>query len=308
MTYEQIEAFMAIVKTGSMTDAANYLFISQPALSHRIKELEKELGNTLITRSKGIRSTELTPFGKRFLYQAEKWNQLWLETANLMSLNREHSIIISTVPSLGITLIPPIWEYFKKNHPEIYIELKMCDFSDAYPKLATGELDFSFIFYPVYHKDVQTIPLAMESLTFVCTPDSHYSPQVTIDQLDRSEEVFLPLSPDFEHWHAHWFKTNVNPLISTSQFMLAEYFIQHFNAWSIFPESMVNLKKKHRILRSCELTPNPPHRIIYLAFNPTLNHPLTDFIMEAVHFSIESNKSFTPLDKKNIIPWGSSEL
>ena len=52
MNYRQIEAFEAVMKTGSMTLAGKLLFITQPAVSRLIIELEQELGFKLFERKK----------------------------------------------------------------------------------------------------------------------------------------------------------------------------------------------------------------------------------------------------------------
>lgn len=61
LTQLEIEAFLNIVKYGSITKAAEVLYISQPALSRRIKSLENELQYELFIRQKGIRNIILTP-------------------------------------------------------------------------------------------------------------------------------------------------------------------------------------------------------------------------------------------------------
>lgn len=69
MTVDQIKYFMEIVKAGSMSKAAEQLFISQPTLSLTIKHLENEIGYKLFIRSsKGV---ELTGKGAEFLNYAE---------------------------------------------------------------------------------------------------------------------------------------------------------------------------------------------------------------------------------------------
>ena len=54
MEYKQIEAFIAIAELKNITKAADTLFVSQSALSYRLKTLEEEGGVTLVTRNKGI--------------------------------------------------------------------------------------------------------------------------------------------------------------------------------------------------------------------------------------------------------------
>lgn len=72
MNYTDIQTFLAIVSSPSLSKAAESLYISQPALSHRLGALEKELGTELIARQKGVRSIELTDAGMRFIPIAKK--------------------------------------------------------------------------------------------------------------------------------------------------------------------------------------------------------------------------------------------
>ncbi|WP_084653784.1 helix-turn-helix domain-containing protein [Paenibacillus zanthoxyli] len=55
-----IEAFLSIVRHGSLTDAASSLLISQSTLSHRLAQLEQEVGMNLIDRGRGLRTLSLT--------------------------------------------------------------------------------------------------------------------------------------------------------------------------------------------------------------------------------------------------------
>ena len=66
MTNTQLEAFLTLCRYGNITQAAEHLFITQPALSRLIKSLESELGYTLFRRGKGQRQTVLTESGQRF--------------------------------------------------------------------------------------------------------------------------------------------------------------------------------------------------------------------------------------------------
>ena len=84
MTELEIEAFLAIVRTGSISAAAQKLYVTQPALSRRIHALEQELGYSLMVRKKGVRSIELTSQGKAFISLAEKWKTVWNESRNVL--------------------------------------------------------------------------------------------------------------------------------------------------------------------------------------------------------------------------------
>ncbi len=78
MTLKQLEYVVMVAKTGNITEAAEKLFISQPSLTHAIRELEKEMKLTIFSR--GNRGVMLTRDGEEFLGYARQI----LEQAGLM--------------------------------------------------------------------------------------------------------------------------------------------------------------------------------------------------------------------------------
>lgn len=77
MYFPGIEAFLAIVQTGSISKAAELLHLSQATVSYRLKTLEKEMGGLLVERRKGAAQIRLTPKGEDFFSIAERWDALW---------------------------------------------------------------------------------------------------------------------------------------------------------------------------------------------------------------------------------------
>lgn len=94
MTHLEIETFFEIIKAGSISFAAQNLYVTQPALSRRIKTLEDELGYPLFSRKNGQRNIELTTKGESFVSIAQKWLNIWQETRELKSLNNSNILNI----------------------------------------------------------------------------------------------------------------------------------------------------------------------------------------------------------------------
>lgn len=69
MDYMDVHTFLTIVSCESLSKAADLLFVSQPALSHRLTKLEKELGVKLMVRGKGVRNIRLTEERGSILYR-----------------------------------------------------------------------------------------------------------------------------------------------------------------------------------------------------------------------------------------------
>ena len=80
MNNTDMETFWAVLEHGTLTAAAEALFITQPTLTNRIQALEAEVGAQLFHRGKGIRHIELTEAGQRFLPLAYRWQTLLEET------------------------------------------------------------------------------------------------------------------------------------------------------------------------------------------------------------------------------------
>ena len=69
--YRCIEAFLAVVNTGSISRAAEYLYVSQSSISKWIQTLEEEIGSPLIVRHKGHRTIELTTINEQIPKSAQ---------------------------------------------------------------------------------------------------------------------------------------------------------------------------------------------------------------------------------------------
>ena len=90
MTNLDIETFWAVVQHGTMTAAAEALYITQPSLSARLKSLEDQVGAPLFHRGKGQRHITLTAAGQKFLTLAQRWQQLLSETETLAELEQRY--------------------------------------------------------------------------------------------------------------------------------------------------------------------------------------------------------------------------
>ena len=105
MRIELVHSFLTVVKEGSLTKAAEKLFITQPTLSHRIAELENQLNAKLIIRKKGVSTIQLTPAGAAFIPQAEKWIQLNAETENIIKAASKETLSFATSVSTGEVIL-----------------------------------------------------------------------------------------------------------------------------------------------------------------------------------------------------------
>ncbi len=112
MTQQGIEVFLAVARLGSVSAAAQALYITQPAVSRHLKALEDALGCTLVVRGRGQRRVELTGRGQDFVQVAEKWRLLWQEAQEVAGRDRTQTLRVASVGSLSSYLLPPVFRDF----------------------------------------------------------------------------------------------------------------------------------------------------------------------------------------------------
>lgn len=113
-----VQAFVALADRGSFGKAADALFISQGALSKRLRNLESYLGCTLMDRT--TRSMELTKVGEDFLPQARR---LLAELEGALQNIRETretaggGVTVACVPTIGVRFLPRVLEVYSARYP-----------------------------------------------------------------------------------------------------------------------------------------------------------------------------------------------
>jgi DNA-binding transcriptional LysR family regulator len=142
MNYRQIEVFKAIMESGSITEAAIMLRVSQPAVSKALKMLEAELGLRLFARTtKGIAATEEA----RALYTEVERTYFGMQNlarfASSLRDRKQGRIVVSTIPALGVAWLPAMVARFSATHPDVTVSLHSGNSTDAARLVGTGEFD-----------------------------------------------------------------------------------------------------------------------------------------------------------------------
>lgn len=279
MNYTDIETFLTISSCESLSKAAKALYISQPALSHRLRILEQELGIELISRKKGVRTIELTEAGKKFIPIAKKWQALFEETKKIHT--KTSALSIATVDSLNIHFIPNLCVSLLHEEPKLHLNLMTLRSNMAYEVLESGEVDLAFITNPHFFRKVQTIPLFEEEMQFICEDSSRYQEPLSPRQLDCSDEVFLPWGNRFLIWHDYWFESRANARIALDSMHNLKYFLSFPNAWSVVPRSIAGLLLGQGNFRIVSMQDAPEPRSCYaIVDNQRKGDPLIQKVIE----------------------------
>jgi DNA-binding transcriptional LysR family regulator len=143
--------FYTVAKSGSLTKAAEELYISQPAVSRSIKQLETQLGVSLFTRTH--RGMKLSPQGGELIFdEVERALTLLVDAENRIAARKT-----TATGTLRIGASDTIFEYFladkivdfHERFPEVNIDL-VADFTpDTIAKLKEDKCDVAFVNLPI---------------------------------------------------------------------------------------------------------------------------------------------------------------
>lgn len=146
---EWYRVFYWTAKTGSLSRAAEQLYITQPAVSHTIKQLESKLGGPLFFRmAKGVKLTTEGEVLFRYIEQAysfmETGEKMLAEMHNLQS----GEISIGASDTICKHYLMPYLEQFHKQYPDIRIRVTNRTTPETISLLKEGKLDFGIVHMP----------------------------------------------------------------------------------------------------------------------------------------------------------------
>ena len=139
----QIDYFMAVATNLSFTKTSEELFVSQPAISRQISQLEKELGVRLFIRNN--QKTELTEAGRLYydLFSRYKADLITTRMEVDRILGRKRGVIrvgfLEGWDLFGI--IPPMIERFNRDYPDIEVVINCCGVKELTTSLLNGSMD-----------------------------------------------------------------------------------------------------------------------------------------------------------------------
>lgn len=296
MTELEIEAFLAVVQTGNITKAAERLFISQPALSRRLKTLEEELGYPLLGRKKGTRVMEITQAGSSFLPLAEQWRELWRESRQVLDKTNRPTLRSGAVDSVSTYILLPVYLRLMDSEPELRLKVVDSGSLEAYRLMETGALDISFVAYPAYTKKVAVTPVFQEEMLLIGGEELPDGPMVHPSQLDTHQELYVDWNREFVQWHESWFGSDNRPAVFVTKMAFLEQMLVDRRSWSIVPASAAWYMERRYGLKVRRLLEAPADRVIYfLRSLDRWNNPMTERLLDHLMEYIQPLRGVTPL-------------
>jgi DNA-binding transcriptional LysR family regulator len=173
MELKHLTSFIAVAEQLSFVRAADRLYLSQPALTGQIQKLEEELGVQLLLRDR--RSVKLTDAGKVFLTEARATllrARQAADRAQKAARGEIGRLRIGFVSSAALEIVPSIVVAFRKQHPEVTLDLMNLRTVSQVKKLISKTLDIGFLRLPLSNEQLRTTVIHREPFLLVL-PKGH---------------------------------------------------------------------------------------------------------------------------------------
>ena len=206
LNLSQLQTFVTVASEGSMTAAADKLFLTQPAVSQQMKNMEDDLGVELIVR--GSKQIKMTAQGEMLYEHAKKILSLaQLAEVSIKSVGAQlkGELRIGTLNSIGLHLMSPVVSRLLKYNPDFKIKVNYAKGEDLIQEYKRGELDVLVLpevetNYKVALNDAKSQVLFKEEMWLVGSgKDEFYPNQISIGELEKIPYVhFSEEYPDFD--------------------------------------------------------------------------------------------------------------
>jgi DNA-binding transcriptional LysR family regulator len=172
LNLRHVRAFVEVAHHGSFRRAAEKLFVSQPALTITINQLEELVGVSLLHRT--TRRVKLTMDGEEFLPIAERLVADFdraISDLKTSARRRGGQVAIAVLPSLTINLLPELLARFKTANPGIRVILRDDNARGVQRQVLNNESDFGISNRWEEDSELTYTPLTRDPVGLVCPPD-----------------------------------------------------------------------------------------------------------------------------------------
>lgn len=189
----QLEYFCAVSRYHSISQAAQQLYVTPPAISNAIRELEKEFSVSLFARTKNHMT--LTKEGELFYQKAsELLNTINQATSEFNDIGKQVTPIrIGIPPLLSTIFFPDMLIKFKKNAPDIPVELYEYGSIRAAKLVREDVLDLALVNMNFYEIDkMNSFRIISDKIVFCVSKEHHYAKEkkITIEML-KNEPLMM---------------------------------------------------------------------------------------------------------------------
>lgn len=247
MNLAAFEAFVKVMETGSISVAADQLFITQPAVTKRIHSLEEYFGVKLFeSAGRGVQATHAA---HSLLPKVKNWlNELGdiHHTLSHEQTQVQGRLKVGTSHHIGLHHLPSPLKHFVQQFPQVTLDVHFVDSEQAHEQVLAGDLELAFLTLPPSGDErLNYITIWNDPLVFVAAP---FHPIAQKEHLTLQDLIEYPsLLPAAQTYTAQitlaeFEKQGLKPKITMSNNPLESIrmLVSIGLGWSVLPKTLLN--------------------------------------------------------------------
>ncbi|HYA45394.1 MAG TPA: LysR family transcriptional regulator, partial [Acidimicrobiales bacterium] len=172
MSLAQLQTFLAVAAKEHVTRAAGELGLSQPAVSHQLRQLEQALGLSLVERAgRGLRLTQdgraLLPLAAAVAADVKLLDEQAAALRGLMA----GQLPVAASHTIGVYRLPAWLPGFLDRYPAITVQVRVANTPEAIARLRRGEVDAAFVEGPDPADELEALSIETDELIIVAGAD-----------------------------------------------------------------------------------------------------------------------------------------
>lgn len=257
MNLAAFEAFVKVMETGSISLAADQLFITQPAVTKRIHSLEEYFGVKLFeSAGRGVQATHAA---NSLLPKVKNWLNELGDIHHTLSHEQgqvQGKLKIGTSHHIGLHHLSQHLRNYVQQYPDVTLDVHFVDSEQAHEQVLAGDLELAFLTLPPQGDSrLKYITMWNDPLVFVVAP---FHPLAQIEHLTLEDLIQYPsLLPAAQTYTsqitlAEFEKHSLKPKVTMSNNSLESIrmLVSIGLGWSVLPKTLLNQDLKQLALTS----------------------------------------------------------
>ncbi|MDH5229128.1 MAG: LysR substrate-binding domain-containing protein [Gammaproteobacteria bacterium] len=231
-----LKTFLELSRSRHFGKTAKNLFLTQSAVSARIKILEDTLGVRLVTRDRN--NIQLTPAGMRFLPYAESVLTTWNRARQEVGLDDENMQLLTmgAVSSLWETNLQPTLIKLRQEKQQLALNIEVHGSDNLLRLINEDMLDLAFLFESPQLKGMHSESIGSLELVMVSTQDGLSAEEA----VNQSDYIMVDWGSSFAVNHAHLFPDMRPPMMRVSHGHLLINYLTQNSGSAYMPRTMVH--------------------------------------------------------------------
>lgn len=286
MNTEQLKLFLDLARVRNFTRAARNNFLTQPAVSRRIQQLESELGVRLFERTR--RRVLLTENGSIFLpYARGILSKLEEARHDLLESDTKPvgRLCVAASPSIGLYALPAYLKKFIRQYPRIDLHVEYELPEAIYAGVASGEVDLGVVAYPVARPEFVSLPFQTDTIVLICAPQHPLARRSSVRLRDLRDEPFVLLPDRVPTGKAirqtlRRLGVRLQIRMEYDNFELIKRTVEMGSGLSLVPRQVAQMEVKNQKLKSLKILDFPLERPIAIVYRKghIISKPMRAFI------------------------------